>query len=323
MRSVVFSRPAADLSATQVVDVAEPEPGPGEVAVSVRAAGVNFIDVMARRGDPGYAASWPFTPGMEVAGTVRALGPGVDGPPVGTPVAAYAGSGGLAEVAVVRAEVLASIPAGVPFEQAATAPGTLTTATLLLRHVEPGQSLLVHSAGGGVGRAIAQVARLKGAGLLLGTVGSDRRVEAAEKAGYDVVLVRGDGLADAVRDRTGGRGVDQVFDPQGTAWIGTDLDLVAPGGRITLFGNAGGAPLDALPTGRLFAGNAAIGAFSLRGLAARAPEQIGTALAPVLDCLRDGTLTVPVTVLDGLDRAAEAQQALSEGQGEGKYVIEL
>jgi NADPH2:quinone reductase len=80
MRAVLFERPAADASATRVAELSVPEPGPGQIAVDVAWAGVNFIDVMARRGDPGYAPEWPFVPGLEIAGTIRALGPGVEEP---------------------------------------------------------------------------------------------------------------------------------------------------------------------------------------------------------------------------------------------------
>ncbi|MEU4392958.1 zinc-binding alcohol dehydrogenase family protein [Kribbella sp. NPDC023855] len=327
MRALLFDRPAGDTSTTRVGDVPAAVPGPGEVAIDVRAAGVNFIDVMARRGDPGYATGWPFVPGLEVAGAVRALGPGVSGPAIGTPVAAFTGTGGLAEIAVVRAELAVEIPAGVSIEEAAAAPGTLTTAALLLGptgRLRPGDSVLVHSAAGGVGQALASLARLYGAGLLLGTVGSAQRVALAEKAGYDAVAVRGEGLVARVRELTSGRGVDLVLDPQGTDWIDSDLELVAPGGRVVLFGNAGGAPLAALPpAGKLFGGNAAIGGFSIRGYAAKAPGMVAEALREVLDRLSRGELEVVLTVRDGLEYAAAAQQALAEGRGEGKYVIRL
>ncbi|WP_199240321.1 MULTISPECIES: zinc-binding dehydrogenase [Kribbella] len=323
MRALLFDRPAPDAGATRVADLESPLPGHGEVAIDVRAAGVNFIDVMARRGDPGYATEWPFVPGLEVAGTVRALGAGVDGPAIGTPVAAFTGSGGLAEVAVVRADLVAVIPEGLSFEQAAAAPGTLTTAALLLNRLQPGESVLVHSAAGGVGQALASLARLRGAGLLLGTVGGASRVQAAEKAGYDAALIRGDGLVEAVRERTGGRGVDLILDPQGTEWIDTDLELVAPGGRIVLFGNASGTPLAPLALGPLFGGNASVGGFSIRGYSAKAPHLVAAALTDVLGKLAQGALTVDPTVVDGLDRAAEAQQALADGRGNGKYVVRL
>ncbi|MEV6415480.1 zinc-binding alcohol dehydrogenase family protein [Kribbella sp. NPDC051718] len=327
MRALLFDQPAGDTSTTRVGEVATPQPGAGEVAIDVRAAGVNFIDVMARRGDAGYATGWPFVPGLEVAGTVRALGAGVSWPAVGTPVAAFTATGGLAEVAVVRSELVVEIPAGVSFEQAAVAPGTLTTAALLLGptgRLRAGDSVLVHSAAGGVGQALASLARLYGARLVLGTVGGAERAAAAEKAGYDAVVVRGDGIVDRVRELTGGRGVDLILDPQGTDWIETDLELVAAGGRIVLFGNAGGAPLASLPAaGRLFGGNAAIGGFSIRGYAAKAPWMVAEALTEVLQRLSRGELQVEPTVVDGLEHAAEAQQALAEGRGEGKYVVRV
>jgi NADPH2:quinone reductase len=326
MRALLFDEPAADTATTRVAEVATPEPGPGELSIDVRAAGVNFIDVMARRGDPGYATGWPFVPGLEVAGTVRALGAGVSGPAVGTPVAAFTGSGGLAEVAVVPAERVVVVPEGLSYEQAAVAPGTLTTAALLLGpagRLRKGDIVLVHSAAGGVGQALASLARLNGAGLLLGTVGSANRVAAAEKSGYDAALVRGEGLAEAVREKTGGRRVDLILDPQGTEWIDTDLELVAAGGRIVLFGNAGGTALTLPPAGRLFGGNVSIGGFSVRGYAANAPHLIAEALADVLAKVKAGEVSIELTAVDGLDRAAEAQQALAEGRGAGKYVVRI
>jgi NADPH2:quinone reductase len=327
MRAVFFDQAAADASTTRVGETAVPEPGAGELTVDVRAAGVNFIDVMARRGDPGYASSWPFVPGLEIAGTVRALGAGVDGPAVGSRVAAFTGSGGLAEVAKVRAELAVEIPEGIEFEHAAAAPGTLTTAALLLGQagaLRPGQTVLVHSAAGGVGQAVASLARLRGASLLIGTVGSASRAASAEQAGYDAALVRGEGLTEAVRRRTDGRGVDLILDPQGTEWVEADLELVAQGGRIVLFGNATGGALAPLPqAGRLFGGNVSIGGFSISRFAANAPEIVARALTDVLAELAAGRLTVDAAIVDGLDGAAAAQQALAEGRGTGKYVIRL
>jgi NADPH:quinone reductase len=327
MRALIFDRPAPDTTSTRVGELDAPAPGPGELTIDVRAAGINFIDVMARRGDPAYAPTWPFVPGLEAAGIVRALGPGVAGPAVGTPVAAFTRVGGLAEVAKVRAELAVPIPAGLSLEQAAIAPGTLTTAALLVQQaarLRAGETLLMHSAAGGVGQAVAAWARLHGAGTLIGTVGSIERVAAAERSGFDHALVRGDDLAARVRDLTAGRGVDVVFDSQGTEQLGTDLDLLAQGGRIVLFGNAAGVPLDQLPQpGRLYAGNASIGGFSMSSMSVQAPEIIAGALQEVLQLAADGKLTLDVTTIDGLAAAADAQQALAEGRGAGKYVVRL
>ncbi|MFC6159996.1 quinone oxidoreductase family protein [Kribbella jiaozuonensis] len=326
MYALTFEQPAPDTSSTRVTEIDTPLPGPGELTIDVKAAGINFIDVMARRGDPAYASSWPFVPGLEAAGTVRELGAGVAGPAVGTPVAAFTRSGGLADVVRVRAELAVPIPDGVSFEQAAVAPGTFTTAALLVQQsgrLRAGDTLLMQSAAGGVGQAVAAWARRGGAKTLIGIVGSPTRVAAAEKGGYDVVLTRGADLAERVRDLTGGRGVDVILDSQGTEQVESDLDMLAAGGRVVLFGNAGGAPLENLPPGRLFAGNASIGGFSMSAMSIRAPEIIGNALREVLELVADGQLTLEFTTIDGLAAAADAQQALAEGRGAGKYVVRL
>ena len=123
MRALLFDQPADDGRAARVAEVPVPDPGPGDLSIDVAYAGINFIDVMARRGDRGYVAQWPFTPGLEVAGVVRAVGAGVDGWRPGDRVAAFTARGGLAEVAVARAAVSAHVPPALPLELAAAAPG--------------------------------------------------------------------------------------------------------------------------------------------------------------------------------------------------------
>jgi NADPH2:quinone reductase len=304
-----------------------PEPGPGQIAVDVACAGVNFIDVMARRGDPGYAPEWPFVPGLEIAGRVRALGPGVEHPAPGSRVAAFVGRGGLAEVALAPAALVAEVPDGVDFARAAAAGGALTTAALLLEQVarvRAGEVVLVHSAGGGVGQALAQLAPLTGAARIVGTVGRPERVSSARAAGYDAVLVRDDGVAESLREETGGRGADVILDPQGTELLELDLDLAAPGARIVLFGNAAGGTLGPLPAaGRLFAGNAAIGGFSLSRMASQLPERVAAALRDVLARLAARQLDVELHELDGLESAPQAHDELAAGRGSGKRVVQI
>jgi NADPH:quinone reductase len=327
MRAVVFDRAAPDASASRVADVALPEPGPGQIAVDVACAGVNFIDIMARRGDPGYASEWPFVPGLEIAGTVRALGPGVEQPAPGARVAAFVGRGGLAEVALAPAALVAEIPDGVDFARAAAAGGALTTAALLLEHVarvRAGDVVLVHSAGGGVGQALAQLAPLSGAARIVGTVGRPERVASARAAGYDAVLVREHGLAQALREETGGHGADVILDPQGTDLLELDLELAAPGARIVLFGNAAGGALGPLPAaGALFAGNAMIGGFSLSRMSTQLPERVGGALRDVLTRLAEHQIDVELHQLEGLEAAPHAHDELAAGRGSGKRVVRV
>jgi NADPH2:quinone reductase len=159
---------------------------------------------------------------------------------------------------------------------------------------------------------------------VLGTVGDVTRAAAATRAGYDAAHVRGPDLTSAIRERTGGRPIDLVLDPQGTALLDLDLDVVAAGGRIVLFGNASGATLDPLPDARrLFAANASIAGFSLAALAARAPGRVAGAMHDVLNHLAAGELDIELTLVDGLDAAPQAQQALAEGRGRGKQIVRV
>jgi NADPH2:quinone reductase len=261
MRALVMSEPAAGPERTVVAELPEPRPGPGQVRIEVSHAGVNFLDVMARRGDPGYVPSWPFLPGLEVAGRIRELGSGVTGLQAGQRVAAFTSGGGFAEVAVAEAGSTVAVPDVVPTEAAAAAPLLLTSAFLLITDVtrlRPDEALLMHSAAGGLGSAVAQLAGRYGAAVRVGTVGRPEKVPDALAAGWDVVLPRSEATAEAVR-AAAGRAVDVVLDPLGTTEIELDLAVAAPGARIALFGNPAGGPPEPLPPlGRLIGGNVAL-----------------------------------------------------------------
>lgn len=326
MLGLVMTGPSAGPDLTEVRELEVPRPGAGEVSIDVGYAGLNFLDVMTRRGDAGYAPSWPYVPGMEVAGTVREVGSGVTGLVVGDRVAAFTRGGGLAEVAVTDASLAMPLPPRVSLPVAAAAPLMLATAMLLLTDVarfQPGETVLMHSAGGGVGSAVAQLVPALGGGLRIGTVGRAEKVDDAVGRGWDVALVRGDGLAEEVR-AVAGTGVDVVLDPLGTSLLDLDLDVIAPGGRIVLFGNAGGGPLDPLPpAGRLIGGNVAIAGFSISRLTATAPSRVTGALRRVVDLLDVGRLCVPVTTVGSLDGVAAVHDLMAAGRGSGKYVVSV
>lgn len=327
MQAFVFTRAAADASASRVATVPTPIPGFGEIAIAVHYAGINFKDVMARRGDPGYVTGWPFVPGLEVAGTICGIGPQVTGFTLGEDVVALTNSGGLAQVAVARAALTAHVPDDVPLRQASAVPGAMTTAALLLdtfARIRPGDTVLVHSAAGSVGQAVAALARRHDDVRLIASVGASSRAAMAMHAGYDAAFVRGDSLAREVREFLAGDGVDVVLDPQGTSWLEQDLAVLAPGGRVIIFGNAGGGRLDALPPPQqLLAGNSSVGGFSLAALSATAPQLVADAMTAVLGQLARATLSPDIVDVDGLANAAHAQQLLAESSGSGKYVVRV
>jgi NADPH:quinone reductase len=327
MYALMMTGPSQGADRTEIREIKEPRPGPGEVTIDVAYAGINFLDVMARRGDAGYVTVWPYAPGLEVSGTVRETGPDVTGLAVGQKVAAFTAGGGLAEVVLVRAGLVVPVPGQVPSPVAAAAPLMLTTALLLLQDAasfRPGKTVLVHSASGGVGSAVAQLVPLLGGGLRIGTVGRPGKVASALRGGYDVAIARGEDLAEAIRAAADGAEVDIVLDPLGTTMLQTDLAVTAPGGRIVLFGNAGGgeqAPLP--PAGRLIGGNLAIGGFSISRLWATAPHRASAGLRRVLDLITEGRLDIAITEVGSLAGVPAVHQLLAGGRGDGKYVVRL
>ena len=307
MKAVIVSAPAIDRSTTSVAEAGEPEPGPGQVAIVVAYAGINFIDVMAPRGDPGYASGWPYIPGLEIAGTIRSVGAGVHELRPGQRVAAFTSGGGLAEVAIAAADVTVAIPPRVPLEIAASAPLAVSTAVLLLAdraRIRPGESVLMHSASGGIGSVVSQIA----AGL---------------HAGWDDVFARDTNLAEAVMEVAPG-GVDVILDPTGTALVGLNLSIAAPGARIVLFGNAaGGTPPPLPPVGRLIGGNVGLLGFSMSRLVATAPKAAAAALGEGLGMIADGQVQPKLTIVESLEAVAATHDLLAAGSGSGKYVAKV
>jgi NADPH:quinone reductase len=185
VRALVIPR-FGDAEVLTVAEVPTPEPGPGEVAIDVAFVGVNYAEVLYRRGV--VDVPLPFVPGIEVAGHVRALGDGVDRRDlgVGQPVAALTivNSGGYAEVVVTDARLVAPLPADADrrlLARLAGAPSNTTTAMLVLEQVarlRRGERVLVHAAAGGVGSQLGQAARLLGAGQVVGSVGSPAKLAA-------------------------------------------------------------------------------------------------------------------------------------------------
>src|SRR4051794_37034274 len=200
----------------------------------------------------------------------------------------------------------------------------LTSALLLVTDVtrmREGEVVLMRSAAGGIGGAVAQLVEVLGGGLRIGTVGRAAKVPDARAAGWDVVLPRDSDTAGAVR-AAAGRGVDVVLDPLGTGALELDLAVAAPGARIALFGNPGGDTPDPLPPlGRLIGGNLALAGFSISRLTATAPDRAAGALRRVLDLLAAGRLAPGITVVDRLEGVAAVHDRMAAGGGVGKGVV--
>ena len=230
-------------------DVPQPEPAGGEARVRLETIGVNYLDTYHRTGL--YKVALPFTPGMEAAGVVDAVGSDVKGVRAGDRVA-YAGTlGAYAEQAVVPAEKLVPLPDGLDSRDAAAAMLQGLTAQYLTRStfpLKPGHTVLVHAAAGGVGLLLVQLAKRFGA-RVFGTVSTDEKARAATGAGADaVILYNQSDFAAEVKKLTEGRGVDVVYDSVGKSTYEKSIASLALRGMLVLFGNASGPvpPIDPL-----------------------------------------------------------------------------
>ncbi|MFG1911677.1 zinc-binding alcohol dehydrogenase family protein [Kribbella sp. NPDC048928] len=305
------------------LDLPCPEPGEGEVLIRVSHAGVNFAEVQHRRGDFGAPEPTGDVPGLEAAGAVAAVGPGVRGFGIGDQVTAYLPAfGGYAEYVVAPAAF--TYPVGdLDPVVAAGAPTVLTTAYGLLvgaGRLAAGDTVLIHAAAGGVGTAAVQLAKALGAGQVIGTVGSADKVAYAKEFGYDEVVVR-DGFAEQVRELTGGRGVDLVLDSVGGSTRADSLGVLAVFGRLAAFGDAGNHPDLTLAVRPLWKSNQLVGGFNIGDLARRAPELVTRFARAALDLVAAKQVRIDVTEVLPLPDAGVALDGLAAGTSRGKLVL--
>jgi NADPH:quinone reductase len=242
----------------RLTELPDPEPGPGEVVVRVAAAACNFPDILICQGRYQEKPALPFTPGMELAGEVVAVGEGADAR-VGDRVIGQPGirGGGYGELAVLRADQTWPWPDGMSAAQAAGMFVTYQTGYCALHRrgrLRPGETLLVHAAAGGVGSAAVQLGKAAGA-TVIGTAGGARKCEVVRELGADHVIDYSAGdLIAQVKELTGGRGADVIYDPVGGDVFDASRRVVAFEGRILVIGFVAGRFADA-PTNHLLVKN--------------------------------------------------------------------
>ena len=245
MRAVVCEELAGDFSRIALKDLPLPEPGEGEVRVRVEAASLNFPDLLMLRGEYQFKPAPPFTVGMDLAGVVDAVGSSVAMQP-GQRVAGGTKTGAFADYAICPAASLHPVPDAMSMAHAAAYPAAYTTAYVSLverAQLQPGETLLVHGASGGVGMASLDVGRILGAAVIA-TTASPEKAEALKSAGAHHVIVLGDRPGDNFREQvkalTNGRGADVIFDPVGGDIFDESTRCIAFNGRLLVIGFAGG-----------------------------------------------------------------------------------
>jgi NADPH2:quinone reductase len=323
MRATVVDE-YGDAAVLRIRELPAPVAGPGEVAIDVAYAGVNYAEVMARRGSLAPFTP-PFVPGLDVSGTIRSVGDGVPGLQVGDPVAALTTRGGYAEVAIAAAALtfpLADASEATLLHGAACTT-IVPTAWALLHEVarlRPAETVLVHAAAGGVGTIAGQLAAAAGAGRVVGVVSSPAKAAYARGFGYDEVLI-GEGWADAAAAACGERGPDVVLDSVGGATRSRSFDVLAPLGRLVCFGNACDAPETGIPGSLLRAQVKAVLGWSVTGLAAADPQRAGDIARRALAAAGDAQIAVDITDVLPLRDAPTAHVRLEDRSSVGKLVL--
>ena len=321
MQAVVVTRTGGP-EVLELQDLPDPSPGAGEVLVDVDAGGVNFIDIYQREGR--YPLQPPFTAGSEGAGTVRAVGSGVDDVRPGDRVAwAMVNGTGYTSVAVVPAGRVVPVPDGVTTEQAAALMLQGMTADYLCETTYPvrsGDDVLVHAAAGGVGLLLTQMVTAKG-GRVLATVSSEEKAALAREAGaQEVIRYDEEDLVERVRELTGGRGVRVVYDGVGRTTFDAGLDCLAPRGMLVLFGASSGPvppfdPILLMSKGSLFVTRP-----TLANYIAERTELLERA-GRVFDQVRSGALSVRIGARYPLVEAARAHEDLAGRRTTGKSLL--
>lgn len=322
MRALVVEELAAEYAGCRVRDLPDPTPGPGEVLVRVRAGAVNFPDLMQTRGEHQHKPPLPFIPGMELAGDVVAVGEGVTAFAPGDAVAGGA-RGAFAELASVPAAGLHRKPEGMTYGQAAGYPVCYLTAWVALvrrAQVQPGEWVLVHGAAGGTGMAAVDLARHLGCRVIAASASDEKLAVIQQTYAPDAVVNVSKGFKDRVKEITGGRGADVIFDPVGGDVFDESVRCIAFDGRILSIGFTSGR-LPVLPVNY-----ALIKGFSVMGVRAgeygrQFPDRGRENNAAIWKLADEGAVHPRVHAEYPLDRWREAYDTLAERTVVGKTII--
>jgi NADPH:quinone reductase len=321
MRAIVVTRHGGpEVLELQDQPAPEPGPGPGQLLVDVEAAGVNYRDVYEREGGGAHAAETPHPAGVEGAGTVAAVGGEVDRFAPGDRVAWSNAPGSYAEQVLVAADAAVSLPDGIATEVAAAVMLQGSTAHYLATStypVQPGDTVLVHAAAGGVGLLLTQIAAMRG-GRVIATTSTAEKAELARGAGADETIGY-EGFAESARELTGGEGVAAVYDGIGAATFDESLAALRPRGYMVLYGAASGPPppveIAKLNAGSLFLTRPTLAHHGRDG------DELRMRAADLLGWIADGRLDVRIGGRYALADAARAQADLASRGTTGKLIL--
>ena len=307
----------------ELQDLPDLVPGPGDVAIDVRAAGVNFPDVLTVQGKYQVKPPLPFTPGNEFAGVVRAVGEGVTGFAVGDRVIGFTQTGAFAQQAIAPAAVLMPMPPGMDFDIAAAITltyGTSHHAVVDRGQLKAGETMLVLGAAGGVGLAAIEIGKALGA-RVIAAASSPEKLEVCRQHGADVLIdYTKEDLREALKTATGGKGPDVIYDPVGGAYSEPALRSIAYRGRHLVIGFAAG-DIPKLPWNLMLLKSASVVGVFWGDFARREPQKNLAAMREMLGWMAEGKLKPLVSKRYALGETAQALNDMAERKVTGKVVI--
>lgn len=304
------------------VNLASPMPTTGEATIRIAACGLNFADLLMQQGKYQERPALPYIPGMEFAGCIEALGPNTTGPAPGSRVAAFAGSGGLAEFSTVPADRLVPLPDNMSFAQAAAFQIGYGTSHLALAHkarLQPGETLLVFGAAGGVGLTAVEIGKRMGARVIACARGS-AKLEIARAAGADVTIDSDAPDLKAALKALGG--VDVVYDPVGGDAFASALSACRPEGRLLTIGFASGE-VPPIPANLLLVKNLSVHGLYWGGYLKFAPHILAESLLTLFQWFKEGGLRPHISHELPFDAYLQGLDLLRTRQATGKVVITL
>lgn len=312
--------------ATKTLRAAEVDPpahGEHDVLIDVAAAGVNRADLMQRQGLYPNPHGGPNVPGLEVSGRVAAVGDGVHRWKVGDQVCALLSGGGYAEQVAVDADHVLPVPDGVSLEDAAALPEVMCTVysnVFMTANLRPGEWLLVHGGGSGIGTAAVQLARAFGSHVGV-TAGSDAKLDAVRALGAEVTInYRDEDFVDRMREETGD-GADVILDVVGAKYLARNVDALAPSGRLVVIGLLGGRKAE-LDLNKLMGKRAAVIGTTLRARPdAEKAAIVAEVIAEVWPLITGGRVAPVIHARLPLAEAAAGQQMLDDGANVGKVLL--
>jgi NADPH:quinone reductase len=322
MRAIVITAPGGGEN-LKVIEAPAPTPGQGEVLVDVAYCGCNFADTMIAKGTYPHPKGYPLIGGLEISGRIAKLGPGVRGFAVGDAVASFLEeAGGFADRCVAPAERLIAIPNGMGLDVAASFPIQALTSWHLLHNVsvtKPGDVILLHAIGGGIGLIATQLAVRAGA-TVIGTVGTRGKEKRALEFGAAKVVNREDeDFVAVVMAFTGGKGVDKIVDSTGGGILDRSFATIRKLGHVVSFGEAEGRPFPNLWE-RLVSKSLTFTRFHL-GHADFASDIWRRSVDEIVDGIMASTLRVPIEEAFPFEKAAAMLERLSSRQVSGKLIL--